>query len=122
MPYSNLRVPTYCHRKSRDLAVVTINGQDVYLGKYNSPESKKKYDRLIQEWLATGRSHTSATLILAYMQHATVFYRKDGKPTSHLHNVEDAMTYLKNFYGLEPLKDFGPLKLRQHICDISAQT
>jgi len=53
-----------------------------------------------------------AELILGYMKHAKVFYQKDGKPTSHLHNVEDSMTYLKNLYGLEAVKDFGPLKLK----------
>jgi len=123
MPYSSLHVPSYRHRKSRDLAVVTINGKDVYLGKYNSPESRKLYDKLIQEWLASGRTMSSETpveqeqfsvaeLILAYMQHAKVIYQKAGKPTSHLHNVEDAMSYLKRLYGLEAVKDFGPLKLK----------
>lgn len=123
MPYSNLHVPTYRHRKSRDLAVVTINGKDIYLGKYNSAESRQKYDRLIQEWLASGRTLTSETpidetaysiaeLIVAYLEHAAVVYRKDGKPSSHLHTVEDAMSSLKNLYGLEAVKDFGPLKLK----------
>jgi hypothetical protein len=123
MPYNRLHVPSYRHRKSRDLAIVTINGKDIYLGKFNSPESKRKYDKLIQEWLASGRVMTSDTpaaedtfsiaeLIVAYLKHATVFYRKDGQPTSHLHNVEDAMTYLKELYGLEPARDFGPLKLK----------
>ncbi len=106
MPYSTQHVPTYRQRKSRGLAVVTINGKDLYLGQFNSRESRTKYDRLIQEWLASGRVMTSETpieeelfsiaeLIVAYMKHATVFYQKYGKPTSHLHNVEDAMAYLK---------------------------
>jgi hypothetical protein len=123
MPYSNQYVPTYRHKKSRGLAVVTINGRDIYLGQFNSPESRRQYDKLIQEWLASGRVMTSETpieeesfsvaeLIVAYMEHAAVFYQKDGKPTSHLHNVEDALTYLKDLYGLEAVKDFGPLKLK----------
>src|SRR4051812_34612798 len=89
MPYSTLHVPSYRHRKSRGLAVVTINGKDVYLGRYNSLDSRRKYDKLIQEWLASGRVLTSETpvdeqafsvaeLIVAYMQHAKVVYRKDG--------------------------------------------
>jgi integrase len=123
MPHSTQHVPTYRHRKSRDLAVVTINGKDIYLGKYNSADSRQRYDRLIQEWLASGRTHTSETpvnvtgysvaeLIVAYLEHAAVIYRKDGKPTSHLHSVEDAVSALKTLYGLEPCKDFGPLKLK----------
>ena len=123
MSAPTLRIPSYRHQKSRDLAVVTVSGRDVYLGKYKSPESRQKYDRLIQEWLASGRLLTSETpideeafsvaeLIVGYIQHAKVVYQKDGKPTSHLHNVEDAMTYLKDLYGLEAVKDFGPLKLK----------
>ena len=123
MPYSHQHVPVYRHKKSRGVAVVTLNGRDIYLGKFNSTESLHKYDKLIQEWLASGRVLTSenpideeafsvAELIVAYMKHAKVYYQKDEKPTSHLHNVEDAMTYLKNLYGLEAVKDFGPLKLK----------
>jgi hypothetical protein len=124
MPYSPQHVPTYRHRKSRDLAVVTINGKDIYLGKFNSPESRREYDKLIQEWLASGRVMTSETpieeesfsiaeLIIAYMKHATVFYQKDGKPTSHLHNVEDAMTYQYSLMQLRknPLRNFPGLVL-----------
>jgi hypothetical protein len=46
------RIPTYRHHKARDYAVVSINGKDHYLGKYDSDESKEKYHRLIAEHLA----------------------------------------------------------------------
>ncbi|AGA31229.1 hypothetical protein [Singulisphaera acidiphila] len=42
--------PKYRHYKPKDLAVVHINGCDVYLGKHNSPESWEKYSRVIAEW------------------------------------------------------------------------
>lgn len=123
MPYSTQHVPVYRHKKSRDLAVVTMNGSGVYLGKFNSSASRNKYDKLIQNWLASGRVMTSETpvdeeafsvaeLIVAYMKHAKFYYQKDGKRTSHLHNVEDAMTYLKNLYEPDAVKDFGPLKIK----------
>jgi hypothetical protein len=57
----NPKIPSYRHQKSRDTAVVNINGRDIYLGKYKSPESRAKYDKLIQEWLASGRLLTSET-------------------------------------------------------------
>ena len=93
MPALAPRIPSYRHQKSRDLAVVCINGRDIYLGKFKSPESQRKYDKLIQEWLASGRVLTSETpideeafsiaeLIVAYMQHAKVIYQKDGKRLS----------------------------------------
>ena len=55
------RIPTYRHHKARDLAVVTIKGRDHYLGKYDSEQSRQKYDRLIRAWLASGRTRTSET-------------------------------------------------------------
>ena len=55
MPILTRRIPGYRHYKPKDLAVVRIDGKDSYLGKYNSPESREKYDRLIAEWLANGR-------------------------------------------------------------------
>ena len=49
------RVPSYRRHKPTNQAVVTINGQDVYLGKWNTAASKAEYDRLIAEFLANGR-------------------------------------------------------------------
>jgi hypothetical protein len=35
--------------------VVTLNGRDIYLGKWNTRASRAEYDRLMGEWLASGR-------------------------------------------------------------------
>ena len=43
------RIPKYRHQKSRNLAVVRIDGKDIYLGEYNSPESHEKYQLAIAE-------------------------------------------------------------------------
>jgi hypothetical protein len=45
------RPPSYLPYKP-NLAVVRISGKDLYLGKYDSPESWRKYYRLIAEHLA----------------------------------------------------------------------
>jgi len=45
-------IPSYRLHKARGLAVVTLNGRDVYLGPYGSVESKAAYDRTVAEWLA----------------------------------------------------------------------
>ncbi|MHB0957257.1 MAG: hypothetical protein ACYC0X_24535 [Pirellulaceae bacterium] len=56
MPNSpSSRVPSYRRHKPTNQAVVTINGQDIYLGKWNTAASKAEYDRLIAEFLANGR-------------------------------------------------------------------
>jgi hypothetical protein len=44
--------PKYRHYKPKDLGVVRIDGSDVYLGRYNSPESLERYHRTVAEWLA----------------------------------------------------------------------
>lgn len=48
------RVPS--HRKRVDgRGVCTLNGRDFYTGTYGTPESQRTYDRLISEYLASGR-------------------------------------------------------------------
>jgi hypothetical protein len=42
------------HRRSGQ-AVVTLNGKDHYLGRWNSRASKDAYDRLVSEWLVSNR-------------------------------------------------------------------
>ncbi|MEQ8838023.1 MAG: hypothetical protein RID07_14545, partial [Lacipirellulaceae bacterium] len=51
---SFLRPPKYRRHKAKGLAVVTLNGRDIYLGKYNSAASKQEYKRLVGEWLQGG--------------------------------------------------------------------
>jgi hypothetical protein len=41
--------PKYRHYKPKGLAVVRIDGRDIYLGRYNSPESRQKYYRVLAE-------------------------------------------------------------------------
>ena len=43
---SSSRVPSYRRHKPTNQAVVTINGQDIYLGKWNTGASKAEYDRV----------------------------------------------------------------------------
>lgn len=53
------RVPSYRRHKPTGQAVVTLNGRDLYLGKWNTTASKAEYDRLIAEFLANGRRITN---------------------------------------------------------------
>ncbi len=48
-----LRIPSYRRHKPTGKAVVTIGGRDIYLGRYNSAESRQEYNRLIAEWTAS---------------------------------------------------------------------
>jgi hypothetical protein len=55
MPLGSLRTPSYRLHKPTGQAVVTLNGRDIYLGRFGSPESRAEYDRTIVEWISNGR-------------------------------------------------------------------
>jgi integrase len=125
MPRLTHRYPGHRRHKPSNRAVVTLNGVDHYLGPWNSPESKREYDRFIGEWLARGRSQpetraepgnpetTVEKLVLAYWTHAKTHYRgADGKPTQELENLHEALKPLRRLYGHTLARDFGPLALR----------
>ena len=54
MPRPKLSVPTYRHHKPSGRARVTINGRDIWLGKWNTPESRAEYARVIADLEANG--------------------------------------------------------------------
>ncbi len=56
---SKPRVPSYHHHRPSGQAVVTLDGRDFYLGKWNTKASRTEYERLIGEWLANGRRLTN---------------------------------------------------------------
>ena len=48
MPDRNVsRLPKYRHYKPKNLAVVRIDGKDHYLGRFDSPESRDEYRRVL---------------------------------------------------------------------------
>ncbi len=47
----SLRTPKYRHHKAKGLAVVTIAGRDLYLGKHGTAASKQRYRKLVAEYL-----------------------------------------------------------------------
>ena len=88
--------PSYRHHKARNVAVVTIDGKNHYLGPWQSPESHEKYAALIAEWTRSGGTLpakaadtstnttplTVSELILAYFKFAQTHYVKHGEATS----------------------------------------
>jgi len=114
-----LRLPTYRRHKPTGQAVVTLNGKDHYLGKWNSKPSRAEYDRLIGEWLAAGRcppkpQHdlTIAELALRYWRYADAYYRKDGEPTGSHDRIKVTLRILRQSYAHTLAADFGPLALQ----------
>lgn len=123
--------PSY-RRHSSGQACVTVRDlsgrrREILLGKWDSPESKTEYSRVIAEMAANQggvvrqrQDHvgpddlTVNALILAFWKHAEGHY---GKPrskssTTELENLRDALRPLRALYGRSKVKDFGPLALR----------
>jgi integrase len=105
--------PAYRLHRPSGRAVVTINGRDIYLGDFDSPESHQAYDRIIGEWLAGGRRLTSedritvVELICRYLDHVDGQYRSNEPK-----NIRDALNPLRELYGPTVAEDFGPPALK----------
>ncbi len=113
--------------------------RDILLGRYNSPESKAEYERLLATLRASPAAIAVVTrgkpsagvagtadptvneLLLAFLGHAAGYYRRpDGTPTSELKNYRDAVRPVKTLFGHVPAGEFGPLALkavRQRLVD-----
>ncbi len=120
MPWSNNHLPKYRKHRASGQAVVTLNGRDFYLGPHGTKASKNEYDRLIGEWLQNGRSPlvgsagelTVVELCARFWKYAKRYYRKGGKCTGEAPNIKAAIRFLKDWYGMTLVSDFGPLALQ----------
>lgn len=111
--------PSYRLHAASGQARVTLNGRTYYLGAYNTAASRKRYDRLIAEWLSSGRSATFGVgddqltiieLLSDYAAHCKVYYG-DGK-NSELWRVLNAAEPLKKLYKTLPAIEFGSLQFK----------
>ena len=114
------RIPKYRLHKGSGQALVQINGERIYLGVYDTPESHERYHRLIAEYLSTGQTPTRHSdpadtpaltvnkLILAYFEFALTYYKKDGQPTGEITAIRSAMRRLRELFGATTASEFGP--------------
>jgi hypothetical protein len=58
------KIPSYGRHKASGQATVCINGHDVYLVKYGTPESYEKYNRLIAEYFPKGPNSLAPAIAL----------------------------------------------------------
>ena len=121
MPKLNSSLPKYRLHRASGQAVVTLYGTDIYLGPWRSKASKLEYDRLIREWVAACRPTrlvagtndiTVVELAAAYQIFAKGYYRKNGKPTDTIYQIQQATAMLCERYGRTDARDFGPLALK----------
>lgn len=106
--------PSYRRHRSGQ-ARVTINDRDYYLGPYGTRASKAEYDRIVGEYLASGRSLsfglevpqiTIAMVMADYLAFAKSYYGTE--PSSEWHRIKLAIKPLKSLYAALPASEFAP--------------
>jgi integrase len=110
-------LPQYRKLERSGRAVVTIDGQEFDLGKFESAASRNRYDQLVTEWIANGRVLPSAAqdrgititkLVSVYRRFAKAYYRG----STEVENFELSVKPLLALYGCLLASDFGPIKLK----------
>ncbi len=120
MPRLRKSIPKYRKHRGSGQAVVTLSGQDYYLGPHGTRTSRLEYDRLVAEWLENGRhplgvdsaDMTVAELIVRYWKFAKSYYQKDGRCTGQTPGIKVALRLVRDRYGKTLAADFGPLSLK----------
>jgi integrase len=115
------RIPKY-RKHASGQARVTLGGCTYYLGNYGTPESRRRYKELVNEWLTgTGRFAPAAVqprpaagavtvneVILAYLRHAHEYY---GPGATEVEKVKLSVRPLRELCGRSPSAAFDALAL-----------
>ena len=113
-----VKVPKYSLHKPSGQACVQINRKMTYLGKHGSPESRVRYEQLLAELQKRGETKPEAAslsvsaLCVMYVGHCREYYRKNGKETSEVGCVQQALRPMVSLYGKTLAAKFSPVCLR----------
>jgi integrase len=117
-------IPPYCLHKPSGQARVIIGGRHVYLGPYDSPESKAKYQEVVRKHLAErtkaelersvafATDVTVAEILVQYIAHVECYYRKHGEATNQVTIIKLSLRVLRQKFGDLEAKEFGPKALK----------
>lgn len=120
MPRPKSAVPPYRHHKSTGRAVVYVDRKSVFLGKYDSPESRQRYAEIVSK-ITSGQTaelsrpnvarlstiNSVASLCLRFVAEKMPSYAD-----AEQHCFRGAMRILVSLFGETPTADFGPIRLR----------
>lgn len=116
-------VPTYRLHSPSGTARCWVGGRWVTLGRYNSPESRAEYARILAELaVAPAPAQVAAAgtpdvtvneLLIRFWRFAEQHYRHaDGTPTNELPQFRQTFRLVRELYGHTPAGEFGPLALK----------
>jgi integrase len=117
------RIPKHCEHKPTGRGFVRLDGRQVYTGRWGTAEANAKYDKILAEWLASGRQRetergTGATvldLLAEWERHPTTKASHWGDRTKALRRALERSAK----GSLEPGR-FGPkafLAMRQGLLE-----
>lgn len=114
------RTPSYRHHNPSNQGFLEIDGKRHYLGRYDLPETKRAYHRLIAEWIAGGYRlpvPTDEITVLevadAYSAFAASYYLdRSGEPSEEVGRIRITLRDVVELYGDVPAVQFGPNALR----------
>jgi integrase len=118
-------IPSYRRHRATGQAVVTLNGRDIYLGKFGTPESKARYDAAINEWLAGGRHLPDSRKpgeerLVKELIHGYHGFCCSVMPDVEVAKVRTIMRVVRGMYGETPAAKFGVIQfkaVRQKLVD-----
>jgi integrase len=116
-------IPSYRRHRASGQAVVTLGGRDVYLGKFDSPESRARYEQVIADWLTRGRQLPGSEgepLLMKEVVLGYWAYRTPRLPQVEIDKLRLALRWVRELYGELPAVDFTPMRfkaIRQRMID-----
>ena len=113
-------VPTYRLHKPSGQAIVEFEGKRVYLGTYDTHESRERYRRAVAEWLANGRTLSQAQkgisvaeMCLAYWQWCIANYPLvNERESSTVMRTRSVIRDMRSLYGSKKAESFKPKELK----------
>lgn len=112
--------PSYRMHKASGQAVMTVRGQTIYLGKFGSPESHKRFSEILADHklgkpiISDAGGLTVAEAALAYLDFADRYYRnQDGQSTRQTPRIQRALSTLVKLHAEERLDTIGPKHVRE---------
>lgn len=109
------RKPKYRHFKARDRGFIEVAGQRHYLpGKYGSRESLRAYHLMLAKLSGERVAANVGGLLEAYLNWAKGNYSAaPGNDNEFGRAKRLAQKYLIPMFGMLPIADFGPLRLKE---------
>lgn len=112
-----VRLPSFRLHKASGQGMTNIRGKDYYFGPFEAPESRRKFNRLLAEYLSADRSPvfrvhreeiSVAECVVAYLTFAREYY----KDSTEYENLHLAAKPLMELYADSKAVDFGPTQFK----------